>query len=129
MDADPQQETSGVVSRIAALWQAWPDAVRASDAERLATMVSEDVVVVHCDGRCVRGREELKQDFVRGFEAFSIEQEGLNFQRRTRRVGLSRLPKSQAGSHQVAAARRRTSMFSFPSTSSPWADPEFHQLS
>jgi ketosteroid isomerase-like protein len=47
MDAVPQQETSGVVSRIAALRQAWLEAVRAADAERLAALVAEDIVVVH----------------------------------------------------------------------------------
>jgi ketosteroid isomerase-like protein len=48
--------------------------VRAGDAERLAALVTDDVVVVHGNGRCVRGRDELKADFLRGFEAFSIEQ-------------------------------------------------------
>lgn len=50
------------------------DAVRTGDAERLAAMVTDDVVVVHGNGRCVHGRGELKTDFLKGFEAFSIEQ-------------------------------------------------------
>jgi hypothetical protein len=29
---------------------------------------------VHGNGRCVRGRDELKANFLNGFEAFSIEQ-------------------------------------------------------
>lgn len=74
MDTFPQQETNTVASSIAAVRQAWLDAVRASDAERLAAMVTEDVVVVHGNGRCVCGREGLKEDFLKGFEAFSIEQ-------------------------------------------------------
>jgi len=48
--------------------------VKAGDVERLGALVTDDVVVVHGDGRCVRGRDELKADFLRGFEAFSIEQ-------------------------------------------------------
>ena len=78
MDTFPQQETNPVVSSIAAVRQAWLDAVRAADAERLAAMVTDDVVVVHDNGRCVCGREELKEDFLKGFEAFSVEQDVSN---------------------------------------------------
>ena len=74
MRAFPRPEANSVVASIAAVREAWLEAVRASDAERLAAMVTEDVVVVHGDGRCVRGREELKADFLKAFEAFSIEQ-------------------------------------------------------
>ncbi len=74
MDTFPQQEANSVASSIAAVRQAWLEAVRASDAERLAALVTDDVVVVHGDGRCVRGRDELEADFLKGFEAFSIEQ-------------------------------------------------------
>jgi ketosteroid isomerase-like protein len=55
MDAVLQQESKSVVSRIAAVRQAWLDAVRAADAERLAAMVTEDVVVVH--GACEAARK------------------------------------------------------------------------
>jgi uncharacterized protein (TIGR02246 family) len=74
MDIFPQQETNSAISAIAAVRQAWLDAVGAADAERLATMVTDDVVVIHGNGRCVRGREELREDFLKGFKAFSIEQ-------------------------------------------------------
>ena len=74
MDVFPQQETNPVASSIAAVRQAWLDAVRAADAGRLAAMVTDDVVVVHGNGRCVCGREELREDFLKGFEAYSIEQ-------------------------------------------------------
>jgi uncharacterized protein (TIGR02246 family) len=63
-----------VVSSIAAVRQTWLDSVRAGDTERLASMVADDIVVVHSDGRCVRGRDELKADFQKGFEAFLIDQ-------------------------------------------------------
>ena len=78
MDVFPKQETNPVVSSIAAVRQNWSEAVRAADAERLAAMVTDSVVVVHGSGRCVRGREELKADFLKGFEAFSIEQKVYN---------------------------------------------------
>ena len=33
---------------------------------------------MHGNGRCLRGREELRADFRKGFQAFSIEQEVSN---------------------------------------------------
>jgi ketosteroid isomerase-like protein len=41
-------------------------------------MVTGDVVVVHGDGRCIRGREELKADFLKAFESFLVEQRVTN---------------------------------------------------
>ena len=73
MQQEPSASNS-TVSPIVSVRQAWLDAVRAGDAERLAALVTDDVVVVYGNGRCVRGRDELKADFLRGFEAFSIEQ-------------------------------------------------------
>jgi ketosteroid isomerase-like protein len=69
MDISPQQETNPVASVIAAVRQAWLEAVSASDAGRLGALVTDDVVVVHGNGRCVCGREERKFDFLKGFEA------------------------------------------------------------
>ncbi len=70
----PRPEANSVVASIAAVREAWRDAISAADVERLAAMVTDDVVVVHGDGRCVRGREELKADLLKAFEACSIEQ-------------------------------------------------------
>ncbi len=78
MDASQQPEINSVASVVAALRQAWLDAVRTSDAERISPLLTDDVVVVHGNGRCICGRDELKQDFSRAFEAFSIEQKVSN---------------------------------------------------
>jgi uncharacterized protein (TIGR02246 family) len=59
---------------IAELRRAWLDAVTNADADRLASMVTEDVVVVHGDGRSLHGKVNFREDFLRGFAAFSIEQ-------------------------------------------------------
>jgi len=67
-------DSNSVASSVAALRQAWLDAVGAGDVERLAAMVTDDVVVVHGSGRCIHGRDELKADFLKGLESFSIEQ-------------------------------------------------------
>ena len=74
MDTFPAPDINSVASSVAAVRQAWLDAVRTGDVERLVAMVTDDVVVVHGNGRCIRGRDELKADFLKGFESFSIEQ-------------------------------------------------------
>jgi len=51
MDTLPQQETNPVAWSIAAVRQAWLDAVRTADAERLSAIVTGDIVVVHGNGR------------------------------------------------------------------------------
>jgi len=68
------EDRNSAISPTAAICQAWLDAVRAGDVERLASLVTDDVVVVHANGRCVRGRDELKKDFLNAFERFTIEQ-------------------------------------------------------
>lgn len=65
---------NAIVASIAVVRQAWLDAVRDCDVEQLGTLVTDDIVVVHGDGRCVCGRDNLKADFRKGFEAFSVEQ-------------------------------------------------------
>ena len=65
---------SAASSSVEALRHAWLHAIRNADVERLAALVTDDVVVVHGTGRCVRGLEELKRDFQSAFEAVSIEQ-------------------------------------------------------
>jgi uncharacterized protein (TIGR02246 family) len=62
------------LSSVAAVRRAWLEAVKAGDFERLATMVTDDVVVVHGNGRCVHGKDELKMDFLNGFKKFTISQ-------------------------------------------------------
>src|SRR5690348_15098861 len=70
---NPLPESDANVA-IAAIRESWRDAVKASDTEEIAEMVTDDVVVVHGNGRCVRGKDALKADFQKGFEAYSIEQ-------------------------------------------------------
>lgn len=60
---------------ITALREAWLSAVRSADADRLASLVTDDVMVIHRDGRWVRGRNELKADFLKAFEFCRIDQQ------------------------------------------------------
>jgi uncharacterized protein (TIGR02246 family) len=74
MGTTPQQNADSAGSAIEAVRESWLDALRTGDVERLGTLVTDDVVVVHGTGRCVSGREELMADFRNAFGAFSIEQ-------------------------------------------------------
>ena len=60
-------------ANIAAVRQAWVEAVRRSDAERLADLVTHDVVGVHANGRCTVGKENLKNFFLDAFDQFNLE--------------------------------------------------------
>jgi uncharacterized protein (TIGR02246 family) len=51
----------------------WPPSNNA-DVGRLASLVADDVVVVHGDGRCIGGRDEFEADFLKAFESFRIDQ-------------------------------------------------------
>jgi len=63
---------------ITALREAWLAAVTSADAGRVASLATDDVVVVHGDGRCIRGKDELKADFLKAFESFRIHQKVLD---------------------------------------------------
>ena len=108
MDSVPVADSNSVASSVAAVRQAWLDAVRAGDVERLAAMVTDDVVVVHGNGRCVHGKDELKADFLKGFESFSIEQDVSSAEVVVRGRWAFEMPKSKAGSRQNAEANPRT---------------------
>ena len=69
-----QSAYDSVVAATALVRQAWLDAVRDADVERLGELVTDDVVVVHGNGRCVCGKEKLKADLRKGFEVFAVEQ-------------------------------------------------------
>jgi len=63
---------------ITALREAWLAAVTSADAGRVASLATDDVVVVHGDGRCIRGKDELKADFLKAFESFRSHQRVLD---------------------------------------------------
>ena len=74
MGTTSKSDSDSIFSSIDTVRRAWLDAVGAADIERLATLVTDDVVVIHGTGRCVRGRDEFKMDLRNAFEAFSVEQ-------------------------------------------------------
>jgi len=59
---------------IAALRQRWIEAMADGDAGRLAEFMTEDIVVVHGNGRTVSGRETVAEDLRRYFATGAISQ-------------------------------------------------------
>jgi ketosteroid isomerase-like protein len=71
--SSPQSDIASDLSKIAAVREAWIAAVKDSDVDRLISMVTNGVVGVFGNGRCVSGKEELKAAFIGGFGRFDIE--------------------------------------------------------
>jgi uncharacterized protein (TIGR02246 family) len=71
---DERSSDNSASASIARVREAWLDAVSHADVEQLGSLVTDDVVVVHGNGRCVIGKDALMADFRRGFEVFSIQQ-------------------------------------------------------
>jgi uncharacterized protein (TIGR02246 family) len=59
------------IRRVAARWMA---AVEASDLETLGRLMTEDIVVIHGNGRLVCGRNAVMNDIARSLEEFSVQQ-------------------------------------------------------
>ena len=73
MDSFPNSDTDSDVSKIAALLKGWSAALKANDAIGMAAFVTDDVVVVHGNGRCVCGKEKLQTDILNSFERFDFD--------------------------------------------------------
>jgi ketosteroid isomerase-like protein len=71
--SSPQSDIASDLSKIAAVREAWIAAVKDSDVDRLISLVTNGVVGVFGNGRCVSGKEELKAAFIAGFLRFDIE--------------------------------------------------------
>jgi uncharacterized protein (TIGR02246 family) len=68
--SSPNEEIQEI-RRIAAQWTA---AVEAGDIEALGRLVTEDIVVIHGNGRMVCGRDALMNDTARSLKDFSVQQ-------------------------------------------------------
>src|SRR5208337_5589287 len=65
------QEEIEEIQRVAIRWTA---AVEAGDVEVLGQLMTEDIVVIHGNGRLVRGKEAALNDFARSLKDFSVQQ-------------------------------------------------------
>ena len=57
---------------LSAVRDAWVQAVKDGDVARLADLMTDDVVGVHADGQCIRGKEELKRFFQDLFDQYDV---------------------------------------------------------
>ncbi len=73
MPSSSQSDIASDLLKIATVREAWIAAVKDSDVDRLISMVTNGVVGVFGNGRCVSGKEELKAAFIGGFGRFDIE--------------------------------------------------------
>ena len=63
------------IEAVRTLSARWVKAVERGDCAALAAMMTDDVVVVHGDGRQLTGREAVLDDFARAFGKYMIAQE------------------------------------------------------
>jgi len=66
--------TVAEVNEIRQVSHRWLKAVASANVKELGELMTEDIVVVHGDGRTISGREAVIDDFAQGFEKFRIEQ-------------------------------------------------------
>ena len=71
MTTSPTDEEIQEIRRVEARWTA---AVEASDIEALGWLMTEDIVVIHGNGRMVCGGEALMNDTARSLKDFSVRQ-------------------------------------------------------
>ena len=67
LSEDDVREIRGVADR-------WTAAVEAGDVERLGRLMTDDIVIIHGNGRLVRGKEAVMNDLARSFRDFSVQQ-------------------------------------------------------
>ncbi len=53
----------------------WVASVRRGDSVELAKLLTDDVVVIHGNGRQLTGKQAVIEDFAHSFTQFSVEQE------------------------------------------------------
>ena len=71
MTTRSQDDEIQEIRRVAACWTA---AVEAGDIETLGRLMTEDIVVIHGNGRMVCGRDALMNDTARSLKDFSVRQ-------------------------------------------------------
>ena len=69
----PNAGTTLEHAKITEVRQAWRQAVRDGDGNRLTNFVTADVVAVLKDGRCICGKEALKGILQHAFELYDVE--------------------------------------------------------
>jgi ketosteroid isomerase-like protein len=63
------------VSRISHVRAAWVAATKASNVTGLLALVTDDIIVVLANGKCLCGKDEVKTELIHGFDLFDVEPE------------------------------------------------------
>jgi len=71
----PATNESEEIEKVKAAWIA---ALRAGDVGRLLSMVTDDVVAIHPNGKTTQGKQELADDFRRFFAEFQMDQTAIS---------------------------------------------------
>ncbi len=72
MSKSPKSGVDSDQSKIATLRQALNQAVKDSDARRLADLATDDVVAVLNSGQCMSGKSDFESFFLRAFERWDL---------------------------------------------------------
>jgi len=80
----PNAGTTLEQAKIATVRQAWMQTVRDGDANRLMNFVTDDVVAVLKDGRCICGKEALRDVLQHIFGMYDVERKILSSRLMTR---------------------------------------------
>jgi len=74
----PRLDSSLEQAKIVLVRQQWIQAVRDGDAEQLANFITDDVVAVLKDGRCVTGKEAVHAELRHAFSLYDVERKALS---------------------------------------------------
>ena len=66
--------SSQEIEDIRSLAVRWTAAVSAGEIEKLEEMMTDDIIVIHGDGRLVCGKEPVISDFARSLQELSVQQ-------------------------------------------------------
>ena len=78
MNSKAKSDTSLNRSKITAVRKAFNQAVKRSEVRELRDLLTDDVVAIHEDGRCMCGKEEVEAFFRHAFARYDIEGEILS---------------------------------------------------
>ena len=62
----------GAIGQVA---KRWTDAVAAGDFVELARLMTDDIIVIHGNGRTLHGRDAVLADLAASFDAYRVEQQ------------------------------------------------------
>jgi uncharacterized protein (TIGR02246 family) len=71
-------ESRDSVASVLAVRDAWVAALKSRDVDRLLDLLSDDVVMMHPNGRTDVGKAAVRADFERFFKQFTVDQKGVS---------------------------------------------------